>query len=62
MGQGRNAIFLAQQGWDVAGFDISRVGLQQARAKAEAAGLKINTVLAADTDFDFGVRNGISSP
>ena len=56
MGQGRNAIFLAQQGWDVTGFDISRVGLQQARAKAKAAGVKINAVLAADTDFDFGAE------
>jgi SAM-dependent methyltransferase len=56
MGQGRNAIFLAQQGWDVTGFDISGVGLQQARAKAKTAGLKINAVLASDTDFDFGVE------
>jgi SAM-dependent methyltransferase len=54
MGQGRNAIFLARQGWDVTGFDISKVGLQQAKAKAEAEGLKINPVLAADTEFDFG--------
>lgn len=54
MGQGRNSIFLAQQGWDVTGFDISKVGLQQAKAKAGSSGLKINTVLAADTDFDFG--------
>lgn len=54
MGQGRNALFLAKQGWQVTGFDISRVGLQQAEAKARAEGLPLRTVLAADTDFDFG--------
>ncbi len=54
MGQGRNTLFLAAKGWDVTGFDISKVGLQQAQAKAESRGLKINTVHAADSDFDFG--------
>jgi tellurite methyltransferase len=34
MGQGRNAIFLAQQGWDVTGFDPSPVGVRQAQATA----------------------------
>jgi 2-polyprenyl-3-methyl-5-hydroxy-6-metoxy-1,4-benzoquinol methylase len=34
MGQGRNAIFLAQQGWDVTGFDPSLVGVRQAQATA----------------------------
>jgi len=32
VGQGRNAIFLAQQGWDVTGFDASPVGVGQAQA------------------------------
>ncbi len=27
MGQGRNAVFLAVEGWNVTGFDISDVGL-----------------------------------
>ena len=35
MGQGRNALFLAQQGWTVTGVDISDVALSQARLQAE---------------------------
>jgi 2-polyprenyl-3-methyl-5-hydroxy-6-metoxy-1,4-benzoquinol methylase len=54
MGEGRNAIFLAQQGWDVTGFDVSDKGLAMARAKAKEAGVKINTVLKSQQEFDFG--------
>ena len=32
MGQGRNAIWLAERGWDVTGLDISGEGVRQARA------------------------------
>src|SRR2546426_936208 len=35
MGQGRNSIFLAQQGWDVTGFDPADVGVRQAKAEAD---------------------------
>ena len=31
MGQGRNSIYLAQQGWQVTGFDVSPVGLSEAK-------------------------------
>jgi SAM-dependent methyltransferase len=55
MGQGRNSIYLAQKGWDVTGFDISKVGLAEAKKLASAAGVKIHTVLASDEEFDFGV-------
>src|SRR5215813_11258070 len=34
MGQGRNAIFLAQQRWDVTGFDPSAEGIRRAQAAA----------------------------
>lgn len=54
MGQGRNAIFLARQGWDVTGFDVAAVGLQNAREHAAAAGVKITAVHASDEEFDFG--------
>jgi 2-polyprenyl-3-methyl-5-hydroxy-6-metoxy-1,4-benzoquinol methylase len=54
MGQGRNAIYLAQQGWDVTGFDVSKVGLTEAIRLAASAGVKINAVLASDVEFDFG--------
>jgi SAM-dependent methyltransferase len=53
-GQGRNAIWLAAQGWDVTGVDISGVGLTAARANAGKAGVVIKTVKAAYADYDFG--------
>src|SRR5262245_7320370 len=39
MGQGRNTIFLAKQGWDVTGYDIADTGLEAARTAAEKAGV-----------------------
>jgi len=55
MGQGRNAVFLAMQGWDVTGFDPSDEAIRLARADAAKAGVKIRTVVATDDRFDFGV-------
>jgi hypothetical protein len=37
MGQGRNAVFLAAQGWDVTGFDYSAEGVRAARKAARLA-------------------------
>ena len=54
MGQGRNSIHLAKLGWKVTGFDISKIGLEQANNKAKAEGVAIKTVLIGDEDFDFG--------
>lgn len=54
MGQGRNAIFLAKKGWQVTGFDISKVGLQQARASALKLKLPLEAVFSGDEQFDFG--------
>ena len=56
MGQGRNAIYLAQQGWEVTGFDVSKVGLAEARRLASAGDVQITTILASDEEFDFGVE------
>jgi 2-polyprenyl-3-methyl-5-hydroxy-6-metoxy-1,4-benzoquinol methylase len=53
-GQGRNAVWLAQQGWDVTGIDISGVGLAAAEANAEKVGVKIKTVKTTYQDYDFG--------
>jgi SAM-dependent methyltransferase len=41
-GAGRNALFLLRRGWRVKLLDISEVGLQLAREKAEAEGLSSN--------------------
>jgi 2-polyprenyl-3-methyl-5-hydroxy-6-metoxy-1,4-benzoquinol methylase len=56
MGQGRNALFLAAEGWDVTGMDISQVALDVALANAEKAGHNIRTVKASYESFDFGVN------
>jgi SAM-dependent methyltransferase len=55
MGQGRNTVFLATQGWDVTGFDPSEEGVRLAQAGAAKAGVKIHAVAASDDQFDFGV-------
>lgn len=54
MGQGRNAIWLAKQGWDVTGFDLSNTGVQIARKLAEGTGVKINALVADADQFDYG--------
>lgn len=43
-GCGRHSIWLAQQGFDVTLADVSPVGLQVARERAQAAGVKISTL------------------
>ena len=55
-GQGRNAVWLAEQGWDVTAIDISGVGLAVASANAEKAGTHITTVKTTYQDFDFGTE------
>jgi len=54
MGLGRNAVYLAQQGWTVTGFDISEQALALSRANAEQAGVRVNAVNASYDSFDFG--------
>ena len=54
MGQGRNAVYLARQGWRVTGFDLSAEALRAARANAAAAGARIETVKSSYADFDYG--------
>jgi SAM-dependent methyltransferase len=45
-GDGRNALWLAQRGWQVDAIDIALAGLARLRASAEASGLRIHTVQA----------------
>lgn len=54
MGQGRNAIWLARQGWQVTGFDPADQALDVAQRAAAALGLKLQTVNARFETFDFG--------
>lgn len=54
-GQGRNAVFLATQGWDVTAVDVSDEGLNVAMRNAGRAGVHIRTVLASTDVFDLGM-------
>jgi len=54
MGQGRNSIWLASQGWSVTGFDISPVAIDEAQREASKRGLKIETLLIPYELFDWG--------
>jgi len=54
MGQGRNAIFLASQGWNVTGFDPAERAVAAANQTAQARGLKLTTLIVGSEKFDFG--------
>jgi len=54
MGQGRNTIYLAQQGWESVGFDPAERAVAAADAQARALGVKITTHVARAEDFDWG--------
>ena len=54
MGQGRNTIYLAQQGWDSVGFDPAERAVAAAETQARALGVKITTHVARAEDFDWG--------
>lgn len=45
-GEGRNALWLAERGWQVTGVDFSTVGLDKARALAETRGIRAEWVAA----------------
>jgi hypothetical protein len=55
MGQGRNALYLASQGWRVTGIDISDEGIRQAREAAIARHLSIEAINADADTWDYGV-------
>ena len=54
VGEGRNALYLAEKGWDVTGVDISDAAVAQARKNATDRRLKINAVVADLDAYDFG--------
>ena len=45
-GEGRNAVWLAQQGWQVTAVDFSEVGLGKAEQLAAVAGVELSTTCA----------------
>jgi SAM-dependent methyltransferase len=50
-GEGRNSIWLAEQGWEVTGVDFSPVGLSKAKRFAEMWGMKVTWIEAAMEDW-----------
>ncbi|MBU3003137.1 class I SAM-dependent methyltransferase [Paraglaciecola arctica] len=53
-GEGRNAVFLAKQGYTVTAVDQSSVGLEKASKLAQENGVTISTVVADLNDYDLG--------
>jgi SAM-dependent methyltransferase len=51
-GEGRNAVWLAQRGWQVTGVDFSRVGLDKAARLAEQCGVSVRWVLEDLVDYE----------
>jgi SAM-dependent methyltransferase len=56
MGDGRNALLLAERGFAVTGIDISTVALAKARDAAKAKGLELDAREADLATFDYGVE------
>lgn len=53
-GEGRNAVFLAKQGYSVTAVDASLVGLNKARKLAEENGVVVEFIQADLADYDLG--------
>lgn len=51
-GEGRNALWLAERGWEVVGVDFSAVGLDKARSLAASRGLRVELVEADLREWD----------
>ncbi len=56
MGEGRNSICAAQQGFTVHGFDISDEAMRHACERAEKLGMKIYTHQSETDDYDYGAE------
>ena len=62
-GEGRNATFLAEEGFEVVGVDRSQVGMDKAQGLAQTKGVFIETVVSSIEDFELaeGEWQGIIS-
>ncbi|MDQ2771235.1 MAG: methyltransferase domain-containing protein [Bacteroidota bacterium] len=56
MGEGRNAIYLAQQGWKVTGVDVAEKALAYAQARAKKLGVPLTTEVADMARYDWGTN------
>ena len=53
-GEGRNGVWLAQQGYDVTSVDLAEQGMAKAAALARERGVGLRTAVADVTQFDLG--------
>lgn len=58
-GSGRNAVFLAQQGYEVTAIDISPVGLDRCRALAHNRGVEVELIEADLLTYPFADQYGL---
>ncbi|MFZ0308445.1 MAG: methyltransferase domain-containing protein [Terriglobales bacterium] len=58
MGQGRNTVWLAQQGWDVTGFDPADQAVTEANEAAQRFGVTIHTEVTTMSSLISGRTNG----
>jgi 2-polyprenyl-3-methyl-5-hydroxy-6-metoxy-1,4-benzoquinol methylase len=54
MGEGRNALYLAQQGWAVTGVDVAEQALAFAQQRAQQLSLHLTTIEQDLNTFDWG--------
>lgn len=56
MGQGRNSLYLARNGWKVTGFDIADEAVALAMKQAKKEKISIIALVSARESFDFGIN------
>ena len=56
MGQGRNALFLAREGWQVTGFDLADRAVAAAEEQARKEGIPLATRIESFETFDYGTE------
>jgi SAM-dependent methyltransferase len=56
-GEGRNAVWLAENGWSVTAVDFSAVGIERGRELARERGVGVEWVVADLQSWDLGVRS-----
>lgn len=52
-GEGQNAIYLAEQGYQVDAFDLSEHGIAKVNDRCKASGVKLNAFIADLTEYEF---------